>query len=273
MARKTKPLPGGTLDISKMPGHWILARLGKRVLRPGGMELTRRMLVLLEIGSDDDVVEFAPGMGATAREVLKKQPRSYTAVEEDAGALEQVRQWLSGPNQKVIKGQAQDTKLDSETASKVYAEAMLTMQPDITKQRIITEAFRILRPGGFFGIHEVLVGPPDMKIERQQDIRKQLTRSIRHAVFPLIHDGWVTLFKQAGFVVTADATAPMTILEPHRMLQDEGVGNTLRLVFNFLTHGPERKRVLHMRKVFRQFRDHLMGVVFVAQKPETGQSS
>ena len=30
------------LDTTKMPGHWLLARLGKRVLRPGGRELTRQ---------------------------------------------------------------------------------------------------------------------------------------------------------------------------------------------------------------------------------------
>jgi hypothetical protein len=29
-----------------MPGHWVLARMGKRVLRPGGLELTRRLLPL-----------------------------------------------------------------------------------------------------------------------------------------------------------------------------------------------------------------------------------
>ena len=30
--------------LEKMPGHWVLARMGKRVLRPGGLELTRRLL-------------------------------------------------------------------------------------------------------------------------------------------------------------------------------------------------------------------------------------
>ena len=25
-------LPGAALDVAKMPGHWLLARLGKRVL-------------------------------------------------------------------------------------------------------------------------------------------------------------------------------------------------------------------------------------------------
>jgi hypothetical protein len=32
------------LSQRKVPGHWVLAQLGQSVLRPGGMELTRRML-------------------------------------------------------------------------------------------------------------------------------------------------------------------------------------------------------------------------------------
>ena len=43
-------LPGSKLDVSRMPGHWLLARLGKRVLRPGGSELTRALLDGLAIG-------------------------------------------------------------------------------------------------------------------------------------------------------------------------------------------------------------------------------
>ena len=62
--------PGEGLKTEKMPGHWVLARLGKRVLRPGGMELTRRMLKRLAIKPSDEVIEFAPGMGTTARLTL-----------------------------------------------------------------------------------------------------------------------------------------------------------------------------------------------------------
>ena len=50
----------------KMPGHWLLAKMGKRVLRPGGLELTRRLLSELAVTAVDDVVEFAPGLGITA---------------------------------------------------------------------------------------------------------------------------------------------------------------------------------------------------------------
>jgi len=57
-------LPGDNRDAAKMPGQLLLLRLGKRVLRPGGLELTRRMLDGLNIQPNDDVVEFGPGLGA-----------------------------------------------------------------------------------------------------------------------------------------------------------------------------------------------------------------
>jgi hypothetical protein len=65
----------------KLPGHWLLARLGKRILRPGGLELTRRLLEALRIGPADEVVEFAPGLSATAQLTLDRHPRRYTAIE------------------------------------------------------------------------------------------------------------------------------------------------------------------------------------------------
>ena len=83
------------LDTTKMPGHWLLARLGKRVLRPGGRELTQQMLNGLCIKSSDEVVEFAPGLGFTTQLTLKQKPASYTAVERDEAAADVVRRLLN----------------------------------------------------------------------------------------------------------------------------------------------------------------------------------
>ncbi|RVW02600.1 hypothetical protein EF834_12855 [Rhodococcus spongiicola] len=69
-------------DAAHLPGHWLLARLGKKVLRPGGRELTERMLVDADL-SGADVVELAPGLGRTAREIVARGPRSYVGVEAD----------------------------------------------------------------------------------------------------------------------------------------------------------------------------------------------
>ncbi len=76
MTSKHEPRLGEHLDVSKMPIFMLLARLGKQTLRPGGMELTRQMLELLDVRSSDEVVEFAPGVGATARLILGRAPPS-----------------------------------------------------------------------------------------------------------------------------------------------------------------------------------------------------
>ncbi len=52
--------------IDSEQGHWILAKMGKKVLRPGGKELTLKLVEGLDISNEDAVIEFAPGMGYTA---------------------------------------------------------------------------------------------------------------------------------------------------------------------------------------------------------------
>ena len=80
MSIANHPKPGEHLDYSKMPIYTLFARLGKRVLRPGGMELTSRMLNDLAIGSSDEVVEFAAGVGAPARLMLARGSARDTAI-------------------------------------------------------------------------------------------------------------------------------------------------------------------------------------------------
>ena len=44
--------------LNEHQGHWMLAKLGKRVLRPGGRELTEKLIAGLEITPEDDIVEL-----------------------------------------------------------------------------------------------------------------------------------------------------------------------------------------------------------------------
>src|SRR5688572_1087831 len=175
---------GEGLKTQKMPGHWVLARLGKRVLRPGGRELTRRMLKALRISTKDEVVEFAPGMGITAQLTLRAKPASYTAVERDEAAAQIVRGYLSGDRQECIIGSATDTGLPSESATVVYGEAMLTMQPAETKRQIIHEAYRLLKNQGRYGIHEMCLLADDMDDETRKRTERDLTGVVHHGVRP-----------------------------------------------------------------------------------------
>src|ERR1700693_1891587 len=137
---QTTPMPGEELKAEKMPGHWLLARLGKRVLRPGGRQLTNQMIEALNIRPSDEVIEFAPGLGATARLTLKRNPTSYTAVERDKDAAALVQNLLKGPEQRCVVGLAENTGLPDAAATVVYGEAILSMQIPQQKARIVIEA-------------------------------------------------------------------------------------------------------------------------------------
>lgn len=257
---------GEKLDTTKMPGHWLLARLGKRVLRPGGRELTRQMLNGLCIKSSDDVVEFAPGLGFTAQLTLNQKPASYTAIERDETAANAVCRYLTGSNQTCLIGRAEETGLPDTTASVVYGEAMLTMQTPGKKQQIVQEAFRLMKPTGRYGIHELCLIPEDLGEDTKQEIQKALTDAIHVGARPLTVPEWRTLLEAEGFIVHTQATAPMHLLEPKRLIQDEGFWGALRFVGNVLRDSEARHRVKTMRKVFQTYEKNLAAIMLVAVK-------
>lgn len=267
MSTKTST-PMGESSPSRMPGHWVLAGLGKKVLRPGGVELTRQMLTGLAIGPKDDVIEFAPGMGATAKLTLGNGPASYTAVERDETAAGIVRRYLSGSNQRCVVGCAEDTGLPDQSAHVVYAEAMLSMQTPTRRTQIVREANRLLRSGGRYGIHELRLMPDDIDPKVREEIEKALTQSIRHRVAPLTSTEWHELLASEGFGVQEGSTAPMHLLEPSRLIADEGLIGALKFGWNLLRNRDARQRVLAMRRAFRRFDAHLGAITIVAVKEQ-----
>lgn len=258
--------------VEKMPGHWLLAKMGKRILRPGGRELTARLLAELDIGQADHVVEFAPGLGHTARLTLARRPASYTAVERDRDAAAEVGRLLTDAHQRCVVGSAEQTGLADASASVVYGEAMLSMQPPAAKARIVGEAARLLKPGGRYGIHELCLVPDDVDESVRLAIQHDLSDEIHVGVRPLTAREWRDLLAEAGLTVVREQSAPMHLLEPARLVRDEGFFRALRFVFNVATHAAARRRVLTMRRVFRKYGRHLAAIALVAAKPQEDRS-
>lgn len=252
--------------INKKQGHWILAKMGKKVLRPGGKELTLKLIENLDISSDDDVVEFAPGLGFTASIALKNNPKTYTGIELNEEAAGILRKTISGKNQKIIIGNASDSTLNDDNYTKVYGEAMLTMQADHRKSEIIKEAHRILKKGGLYGIHELGLTPNEISEDKKAEIQRELAQVIKVNARPLTVNEWSELLEKEGFTVLKTETNPMHLLEKKRMIDDEGFFRTIKIAFNILTNPQARKRIFAMRKVFRKYKDHLNAVSIVVRK-------
>lgn len=252
--------------LNEKQGHWILARLGKKVLRPGGKELTEILIENMKINSQDDVVEFAPGLGLTASLTCAKKPKSFTGVDNNEAASKLARKNIAFSEFKSIVADASQTTLPDEYASKVYGEAMLTMQPQKHKKAIVAEAARILKSGGYYGIHELSMTPNNVDEEIKQTIFKELSANIRVHARPLTTSEWTSLLEDQGFKVISINHNPMHLLEPKRVIQDEGVFRSIKFVYNIITHPDLRKRVIKMRKTFKKHHKHLNSIAIVAKK-------
>lgn len=264
------PLPQSDRDPAHLQGHWLLARIGKHVLRPGGKKLTERMLANADIAGKD-VVEFAPGLGLTTRVILERDPKSYRGVDRDPQVVDIISKLTSEKATipaSCVQRDAADTGLESNSADVVIGEAMLTMQTERGKQAIIGEAFRLLRAGGTYLIHELGLQPDNLDESVKDEVRKALARSIKVNARPLTEQEWRELLEAEGFEVLWRGKEPMALLDMKRNIADEGIGGVLRILRNVLGNKDIRARVLNMKHTFDKYSNELTGIAFVVRKPE-----
>lgn len=255
-------------DEAHLQGHWLLAKLGKKVLRPGGKKLTNWMIDNAN-PTNKRVVEFAPGLGITAAEILDRNPKTYTGVDQDPDAATattlSTKQARLGIPTEVINGVASDTGLPAGSADLVVGEAMLTMQGEKGKAAIVSEANRILATGGRYAIHELLLTPNNVDQTVADNLRKALATTIKVNARPLTATEWSELLESNGFKVLSIKVAPMGLLQPKQMVADEGP-RVLKIMFNLARNPQARKRVLAMRKVFSENAQNLGAISIIAEK-------
>ena len=258
-----------TSEEHRAAGHWLLAKMGKRVLRPGGIDLTRRLLGGLQISSADRVVELGPGIGRTAQLVLDGGYATYTGVDPNEDARRQIAAVLAGRHDAAVReGDARANGLPDGSADVVISEAMLTMQSAADKSTIAREVFRTLAPGGRWGLHELSLKPDDVDQSVVDQISKALSRTIKVGARPLTTRAWTELVTEAGFEIEWTDHHPMKLLSPTRIIADEGLRGALRFFNNVRRNPQARQRIVAMRKVFRANQDHLEAVALIARKPE-----
>lgn len=255
-------------EEKRLQGHWLLAKMGKKVLRPGGLELTQRLISHAKPSAQDRIVEFGPGVGKTAEILLASEPDSYIGIDPNTEGEEQLLNILKDHDQaKLVHANAKDTTLSDDSCDLVVGEAMLTMHSNEEKLEIMSEAFRILAPGGRYAIHELGFQPDDVDPDVEKDVARALSRTIKVGARPLTMKNWKALLVQAGFDIEYEDKNPMQLLEPKRLIADEGLAGATRFIRNVKNNPAARERILAMRAVFRAHKENLTAVAFVARKP------
>lgn len=237
-----------TLNLKTAPGYQVLAAAGKTVLRPGGQAATEQLFEWAEFQPGKTVLELASGLGTSAIALAKRYNINIVGIEKDPGsvATAQARVQAAGISDRVQIIQANIFQLESlpQQFDYVLAEAILTMQSPLGKARILQGVYDRLKPGGMFLSHELVAH------DHLDQIHQDLAQAMCVNATPLTESGWTAAWHQAGLTVINRKTGAMCLLEPGQLLQDEGLLETAKLVWNIMSQPPLRERILTIRRVF-----------------------
>jgi cyclopropane fatty-acyl-phospholipid synthase-like methyltransferase len=255
-------MSNATLNFQTAPGHQVLAAAGKKYLRPGGKIATEQLFQWANFQPGQTVLELASSFGYSAISLAQRYGVKVVGVEKNPDSVERARANIRAAgleNQiEIIQGDIFHLEEIPGEFDYVLAEAILSMQSPPAKAKILAGIHNKLNPGGKFLSHELLAR------DKEEEIHAELAAVIRVNTTPLSEANWISAFNSAGLEVQQQQTGGMNLLNWRRMLQDEGILHTLRILGNILTRPPIRKRVLEMRSVFQKYRDELGYIIICA---------
>ena len=253
-----------TLNFSTASGHQVLAAAGKKYLRPGGLIATEQLFQWANFQPGETVLELASSFGDSAIFLAQRYHVKVVGIEKDADSVTRARANIRAAgleNQiEIIEGDIFHLDKVSGQFDYVLAEAILTMQSPQGKAKILAAIHNHLHLGGKFLSHELLAR------NQEEQIRADLAKVIRVNSTPLSEANWIDALATAELEVQQHLTGSMNLLNLSRMLQEEGIFNTLRILWNILTQPSIRNRVLAMRHVFHKYRHELGYIIMCAVK-------
>ena len=245
------------MNASAQAGHTFLARLGKTRLRPGGIEATEWLFQQAGFTAESKVLEEACNMGTTSIELARRFRCSVYAIDMDKEALAKARRNIvrEDVDNRVVVMEANANRLPfpDGTFDVVINEAMLTMYADKAKEKLATEYFRVLKPGGRLLTHDIMYTQDVL----EEGARLQLQGVVKSNVSPLSAAGWQALFLRTGFAGVRFHHGPMSLMSPSGLIKDEGFKQALKIVCNGLLKSENRARFLSMMRFFRRQKKHL----------------
>lgn len=99
------------------------------------------------------------------------------------------------------------------------------------------------------------------------EVRQSLARAIKVNARPLTVAEWSQLLATHGLVVDQVVTAPMALLQPRRVIADEGLVGALHFAKNLLLHRAARHRILLVYRIFCRYRKRWTAIAIIAHQP------
>jgi ubiquinone/menaquinone biosynthesis C-methylase UbiE len=252
------------LNFETAAGYEILAAAGKTILRPGGKSATEQLFKWADFQPGETVLELASGLGISAIALAKRYGVNVIGIEQDRDrvAVAQKRVKLQGLTHQVqiLQGNVFELENLAQQFDGVVAEAILTMQSQSGKVKILQGVSSCLKPTGRFLAHELLA------VNCEAELHQILSAVNRVNATPLSMEHWRETLERSGLQLQQTQTGAMRLLHPRPLIADEGIANTLNIVWNIATQPPLRSRIFDMRQVFQKYQKDLGYIIFAAIK-------
>ncbi len=255
-------IPLSKVDVDNISVYSLFSKLGKKVLRPGGKPFSREILSYLDV-FEKDVVEFAPGPGATTLLISKLNPKSYIGIDIDKDACNKLSKKY--PNYKFINSKAHENNIESESKDFIIVEAMLSLNNNVDKKLIIKEANRILRKGGCFAIHDMFY-KNNLSDETIECSRDEVSNIFRQKVYPIKEQEWKELLLENGFEIIAIKDKEREKSMPLKLIKDEGIFRALLIIIKIIFNKQIKKRMKEMKTSITQKNQYLRAFYIVLKK-------
>ena len=170
-------------------GHPAAQILLGESLRPGGPELTARLLELAQLRDGAAVVDIGSGPGSTLGMLAERGLRAIGVDYSPALA----RQAADRPGVVVTVGDSERLGLGDGVADAVTMECVLSALPD--KRAAVAEVRRVLAPGGWLLFSDMTIA------EAFPEPLNSALAWVACAGGALRPDGYVALLEQAGFSI------------------------------------------------------------------------
>ena len=125
---------------------------------------------------------------------------------------------------------------------------------------------RTLVPGGHYALQEISITSDDLDPAFAKTMLRDIQKAVRHPAWPNSVEQWRGFLERHDFEIIEDFQRPVLLLEPERLLEDEGVEQALKFSWNVLDNDVAIRRVREIRAVFKQYRKHLCGYAVVCRK-------
>jgi len=166
--------------------------VGIESFHPGGLEITRELAELCGVGKDTFVLDVASGTGESACFLADELAARVIGIDMSDHLLRKAREKAAGRALSIefLKGDAQQLPFADGTFDVVISECTLCL---LDKARALDEMFRVARPGGFVGIHDVCWKPntPQLLKQRLSELEGESPETL---------SDWELLFERAGLI-------------------------------------------------------------------------